>query len=350
MVCPTVEAFQELVSGEVSSEDCEHLVQHIVDCPRCAGTTEQILAESLIGSVLLAESPVSEPLPEAAVEQIISRLRERVAHPARGDAPTTTGCTADAETLSGKELELELRIIQEVTSASRPTRLTAVPNGPRVIHVDSRAPRWALRLNDEVISWTLLSSLLGPPEASDEIGRLGGYRILSTLGVGGMGVVFLAEDLALKRRVALKVMRPSLAARRDNRQRFMREAQAMAALEHEHVVHINQVGEDRGVPFLAMQYLSGETLDDRLNREGKLVIADTLRVAREVAEGLAAAHQRGLIHRDIKPSNIWLEGTRGRVKILDFGLARAAQEDIQLTRSDNILGTPAVHVARAGEL
>ncbi|MCA9219099.1 MAG: serine/threonine protein kinase, partial [Planctomycetales bacterium] len=145
----------------------------------------------------------------------------------------------------------------------------------------------------------------------------------------------------LKRRVALKVMRPGLASNTASRQRFMREAQAMAALEHEHIVHINQVGEDRGVPFLAMQYLLGETLDDRLNRDGKLTVTDAVRIGREVAEGLAEAHRRGLIHRDIKPSNVWLEGTRGRVKILDFGLARAAQEETQLTHTDNIVGTPA---------
>ena len=142
-----------------------------------------------------------------------------------------------------------------------------------------------------------------------------------------MGVVFQAEDPQLQRLVALKAMLPTLAASASARQRFLREAQAAAAVKHDHIVTIYQVGEDRGVPFLAMEFLEGEPLDDRLKREGKLPLAEVLRIGREIAEGLAAAHERGLIHRDIKPANIWLEGppTGGaaRVKILDFGLARA---------------------------
>src|SRR5713226_6416073 len=119
-------------------------------------------------------------------------------------------------------------------------------------------------------------------------------------------------------------MRPVLAAHPDSRQRFLREARAAAAIEHDHIVTIYHVGEDRGVPFLAMPLLRGETLEDRLRRCGKLTLAEGLRIGRETAEGLAAAHERGLIHRDIKPANLWLEGERGRVKVLDFGLARAA--------------------------
>jgi serine/threonine protein kinase len=117
------------------------------------------------------------------------------------------------------------------------------------------------------------------------------------LGKGGMGVVFRAEDPLLKRQVALKAMLPGVVAVPSNRQRFLREAQAAAALHHDHVIDIYQVGEDRNVPFLAMPLLQGESLDDRLKREGRLSIADTLRIGREIAEGLAAAHGRGLTRR-----------------------------------------------------
>src|SRR5436305_1858013 len=120
----------------------------------------------------------------------------------------------------------------------------------------------------------------------------------------------------LKRPVALKVLRPGVTSPLA-RQRFLREAQAAASIEHDHIVHIYQVGEDRGAPFLAMQLLKGESLEDRLRREGRLPPAEVLRIGREVAEGLAAAHERGLIHRDVKPANIWLEGARRRVKLLD---------------------------------
>jgi serine/threonine protein kinase len=186
-----------------------------------------------------------------------------------------------------------------------------------------------------------LYDFLAPPQNSDELGRLGPYRILKVLGQGGMGVVYHAEDLQLHRPIALKVMLPAMASSPSAQQRFLREARAAAMIEHDHVITIYQVGEDRGVPFLAMPLLKGESLDERLKREGQLPPAAVLRIGREVAEGLAAAHERGLIHRDIKPSNIWLEGERGRVKILDFGLARGTEENLHLTQTGAILGTPA---------
>jgi Tol biopolymer transport system component/tRNA A-37 threonylcarbamoyl transferase component Bud32 len=194
---------------------------------------------------------------------------------------------------------------------------------------------------------------LAPAEAPDEIGRLGGYRVLKELGKGGMGVVFLAEDVKLNRRIALKVMRPSIAASGEARQRFLHEAKATAQIEHEHIIAIFRADEDRGVPYLAMPLLQGETLEDRLRRETKLPPAEAVRVAREVAEGLAAAHDRGLIHRDIKPVNLWLarpltlpgaapaDDTPPRVKILDFGLARSVEGDMNLTATGAIVGTPA---------
>src|SRR5438552_7806103 len=155
--------------------------------------------------------------------------------------------------------------------------------------------------------------MLAPAQAPGELGRLGSYRVLKVLGTGGMGVVFEAEDTLLKRVVALKAMKPDLAASPVQRQRFLREAQAMAQLDHEHVVAIHQVGEDRGVPFLAMPLLRGETLEARLrSRKANtpLSVPEALRVGREVAEGLAAAHRQGLTHRDIKPANIFLEEAR----------------------------------------
>jgi serine/threonine protein kinase len=179
------------------------------------------------------------------------------------------------------------------------------------------------------------------------MGRLGPYRIHKVLGAGAMGVVFEAEDPHLRRLVGLKVMKPSLAAFPEYHRRFLREARLAAALDHENVVPVYQVGEDRGVPFLAMKLLQGETLEERLERVGgRLAAAEVLRIGREVAEGLAAAHARGLVHRDIKPANVWLEGepgasaTGGRVKILDFGLARGTGDDAGFTQAGSVIGTP----------
>jgi hypothetical protein len=201
-----------------------------------------------------------------------------------------------------------------------------------------------------------LYDFLSPAEGPGELGRLGGYRVLKVLGAGGMGVVFEAEDLRLKRPVALKAMLPTVAASPTNRQRFLLEAQAAAAIEHDHIVTIYQVGEDRNIPFIAMQLLKGESLEDRLAHQGALGPAEALHITRQIASGLAVAHDRGLIHRDIKPSNIWLErkdegGRRKdepnpsrssfRVRILDFGLARPMESDTHLTRDGAIVGTPA---------
>jgi serine/threonine protein kinase len=184
-------------------------------------------------------------------------------------------------------------------------------------------------------------SFLAPPQQPGELGRLGPNRVLRLLGAGGMGLVFLAEDPRLNRFVALKVMRPELAAHPLSRERFLREARAAAAVRNDHVVTIYAADEDRGVPFVVMELLEGETLDARLRRQGRLPLAEVLRLGEEIAEGLKAAHRRGLVHRDVKPANIWLEGERSRVKLLDFGLVRAVSPLGRLTDPREIVGTPA---------
>ncbi|MBL8793342.1 MAG: protein kinase [Planctomycetia bacterium] len=185
---------------------------------------------------------------------------------------------------------------------------------------------------------------LSPPECPDDLGRLGQYRVRRVLGQGGMGLVFEAEDTDLQRAVALKVLRPHLVPEPESRQRFLREARAMAALRNEHVVTVYQVGQVNDVPFLAMELLDGASLEDWLDRLQRPTVAQLLRLARETAAGLAAAHAVGLVHRDVKPANIWLqraEADRVWVKILDFGLACAAVQDVRLTGRGYVLGTPA---------
>jgi serine/threonine protein kinase/formylglycine-generating enzyme required for sulfatase activity len=190
-------------------------------------------------------------------------------------------------------------------------------------------------------------AFLAPKQRPNELGRLGSYRVLKVLGSGGMGVVLQAEDPALKRLVALKVMRPELAAKETNRQRFVREARATAAVEHAHIVPILHIGQEGQVLYIALPILKGEPLDERLKREPRLPVAEAVCIARQTAEGLEAAHEHGLIHRDIKPANLWLEASPGRksgeinVKILDFGLARGLADETHLTQSGMIVGTPA---------
>jgi serine/threonine-protein kinase len=172
-------------------------------------------------------------------------------------------------------------------------------------------------------------------------GEFGEYRVVGLLGEGGMGRVYRATHPVLGRDDALKVMKPEVAARPQARERFLREARAMAALQHDNVVPVYQVGEVNGVPFLAMPLLQGESLDARLAGQKVLPLDEVLRIGREAAEGLAAAHARGLIHRDVKPANLWLEGEVGRVKLLDFGLAHEQGAAASLTQEGTVLGTPA---------
>ncbi len=223
------------------------------------------------------------------------------------------------------------------TTATEPPARPASPEGSAPVSVTATPqPAWGGQQPGEPGL-----DFLAPPLEPGEIGRLGPYRILKLLGAGGMGLVFQAEDPKLRRLVALKVMRPEIASSLTARQRFLREARAAAAIEHDHIVQIYQVDQDGDVPYLAMQLLRGETLEDRLRRDGTLPLAEVLRIGRETALGLAAAHARGLVHRDIKPSNLWLEAEQGRVKILDFGLARPVSDEAHLTVSGMVMGTPA---------
>lgn len=149
------------------------------------------------------------------------------------------------------------------------------------------------------------------------------YRVLELLGRGGMGEVYAAEDLRLRRRVALKVLPPEMAESPERRRRFEREAQAVAALNHPGIVTIYSVEHDAGRSFLTMELVEGRTLDQAIPAGG-LPLAEYLRIAIPLADALQAAHERGILHRDLKPSNVML--TRdGRIKVLDFGLAKLAE-------------------------
>ncbi len=181
---------------------------------------------------------------------------------------------------------------------------------------------------------------LEPARQDGELGRLGPYRVLETIGSGGMGRVFLAEDTRLRRPVALKVMNEKFAATPNSRKRFLEEARAMAAVDNDNVVRIYEVGERNKTPFMAMELLKGATLTPAAVGGERPDYQKMIRLARQVCHGLATAHQRDIIHRDIKPGNIWIEASSGRAKILDFGLALATGPMGQLAGRGSVVGTP----------
>jgi serine/threonine protein kinase/Leucine-rich repeat (LRR) protein len=294
--CPDREQLSGFVLGLLPERAFEDIADHVERCPSCEAAVQTL---------------------EGTPDTVVSVLRQPVpADPVLAES----GC---------------MRAVEQIQALVHDSVLKA---GATSSAVDTPMPR----ARDKPLDF------LAPGGAPDELGRVGPYRILRQLGAGGMGIVFQAEDVQLKRQVALKMLHPDAAAKRGARERFLREARAAAALEHEHIVTIFQVGEERGTPYLAMQLLRGLSLEDRLRRaEGAcppvlLSVPQVLRLGRQIARGLGAAHAQGLIHRDIKPANLWLEPERGgHVKILDFGLARAVGDEAHLTQSGASVGTPA---------
>ena len=174
------------------------------------------------------------------------------------------------------------------------------------------------------------------------------YRIISHIGAGGMGTVYLAEDTNLKRRVALKFLSPETASHPEAAARLLREARAASALDHPHIATVYEIGDHAGQPFIAMAHYEGETLAARLAR-GQMPSAEVARILAQVADALDAAHAAGIVHRDLKPSNLMLT-TTGQVKVLDFGLAKieSGETATQLTACREHGGHRGLHVARAG--
>ena len=182
-------------------------------------------------------------------------------------------------------------------------------------------------------------SRLAPSDDPNSLGRIGDLEVTGVIGAGAMGIVLKAFDRSLDRVVAVKVLASHLAHSGTARQRFAREAKAVAAVLHPNVIPIHGVSEFGKLPYFVMSYIRGESLQKRIDEVGPMGVEEILRVGHQVAAGLSAAHEKGLVHRDIKPANILLEGGTERVTITDFGLARAV-DDVSLTRAGVIAGTP----------
>ena len=168
----------------------------------------------------------------------------------------------------------------------------------------------------------------------------GRFSLARELGRGGMGIVFLARDVALDRLVAIKLLPPALAGETAIRARFLREARTAAGLSHPHIVPIHSVEEHGDLVFFVMGHIDGETLGERVRRTGPLPTTELVRVIQEITWALGHAHARGVVHRDVKPDNVLLERATGRALVADFGIARVATEDGATPATGSIIGTP----------
>jgi eukaryotic-like serine/threonine-protein kinase len=190
----------------------------------------------------------------------------------------------------------------------------------------------------EIVDRSALS-FLAPSDDPAMIGRVGPYEISGFLGRGATAIVLRGFDRALNRNIAIKVLDPAVAGAGTARQRFAREARAMAVISHEQVVPVYAVDEHAGLPYFVMEYVAGGSLERRLKTEGNLDVVSIVRIGMQVAQALAEAHRHGLVHRDIKPANILVDRGTERVRVADFGLARVAN-DASCTHSGLVAGTP----------
>lgn len=244
----------------------------------------------------------------------------------------------------GRHPEL-VQVVEEIPVAAAGQRL-GIRKDPTLIRLMADLKGDAVFELDR--SW---EAVFQPVEDPALLGRLGGYEILEPIAEGGMGVVFLARDPELERLVAVKMLSPELAEVGPARKRFLREAKAAAALEHENILPVYGV-HDEGVPYIAMRYAEGGTLQDRMDSGHVFTREELFTIARGVSLALAAAHEKGIIHRDIKPANILFSRDGDQIWVCDFGIARSS-EDPDLTFAGSIAGTPkymAPEQAAGGEI
>ena len=287
--CPSTTELHQLLIGNLSDTQQQQCAQHLDHCECCQAKLEELATGGTNLSQLVEKLHEAEPVAESAYWPAI-----RAVNQAGGQS-----------------------VVQ--VAAMAPTIAPPSPPRPR----DSS------------------TNFLLPPTDPAYIGRLAHFDVMRMIGRGGMGIVLEAFDSKLQRNVALKVLNPDVAHDEAARKRFCREARAAASITHEHVVAVHQVehAAEGELPYLVMQLITGETLEQRLLREKKLPLKEIVRIALQTAQGLAAAHAQGLTHRDIKPGNILLEPPHDRVKLTDFGLARIA-DDVKLTRTGFVSGTP----------
>ena len=291
--CPQPAVLREFMQGLLEPPELENCESHVADCQACHETLRGLNSDDTLSQYVTKAIQAKQGTRQASQSdsQEIASLIGRLLHPTNEHTGRPKR-SADAEILADRAAEV-LRYLEPANA--------------------------------------------DPETGEVGLGKLDNYLLYRLIGAGSTGVVFHAIDQSLNRNVALKVLRPSLGA--VARERFMAEAKVAASIEHAHVVTIYQVGSMDRLAYIAMQWLPGQTLEQRL-LESELEEAEIRQIVSQIAAGLSAAHQKQLVHRDIKPANIWICETSDEVKILDFGLARIADDDPGLTATGMLAGTP----------
>jgi serine/threonine protein kinase len=290
--CPDSALLHVIRRGTISPEQELEIAQHLEQCAQCRAVVEMLSLDDDSDSGTELSIGESEPLPiPLDVEAKLAELHQEAAEK---DEALAAGDSLDAE-------------YSEHTNS-----------GP----VDE-----------------FVVELCQPSAHPDSIGRIGDYDLFERIGRGGMGVVYRGRDSRLGRDVALKLLKPTLAADSLFVERFLREAQAAAGINHRNVITVHAIEFVGGIPVIVMEYVNGESLRARIRRLGPLPLSDVARLGSQIADGLAAAHDQKVTHRDVKPANILLMDETDEVRITDFGLAQAEGAS-RLTRSGTLLGTP----------
>ncbi|MCG8650418.1 MAG: serine/threonine protein kinase [Pirellulales bacterium] len=302
--CPDEKQLNGLIQGTLPDAELEALTSHVEQCGQCQENLQKVATGTI------------------PIDSLIGSIHDLA--PPRQSAYWQAVATVEDEIKAGSH---------HGTSQSR---VDTPANG---------TPEFSdTNVGEEPQAGTKRKAKLGFLDPTDEPGYLGTlqhFKVVRVLGQGGMGIVLEAFDTHLNREVAIKVLNPEFQENEIARQRFCREGRAAAAISHEHVVPMHQVAksEDGGIAFLVMQLIKGKTLESVMTPGVPLPEQDLARIGMQTAAGLAAAHAKHMTHRDIKPANIMIEDETNRVKLTDFGLARAADE-VKLTRTGLVTGTP----------
>ena len=299
MKCPEEKQLSDLIAGTLPEAVAETLTEHLGGCEQCQSVMQRLAKGPLPVDSMIADSTGAEPPHNSAYWAVRESFIDQLG--------------AGVDVASANTQAYSKSSISE-TGVSLPIASDLFPDNEL--------------------------SFLEPSEDSTYIGRLQQFEISRVIGRGGMGIVLEGFDPHLRRPVAIKVLHAQYQKDTSAIERFCREGRAAAAISHEHVVQMFQVSrvEEGEIAFLVMQLIEGETLETILEAQSPMAPDEAARIAMQIAAGLSAAHDRGLVHRDIKPSNILVEKSTGRAKLTDFGLA-FINEDVGLTRTGLLLGT-----------